>query len=836
VNEAIRQLEALQDTRRLTFAQAQALAALREMQRNSTEYVTQAAEVYATEARVNQRAVDIRQSLIESNDSIRQSTIDLNTAYAETQSTITSIINNQALSADEKAAQLAQVQSEARAQASRFRARLEQIRREQLQTGAAEQEVDRAIAATDFAQMVSRLEAVADNNVAGLSPDTATALRGSLRRRIELLERRRGNARTARSSVEAQIALIDEQEALERQLYEAENATQTDTEDFRQGLLDLEQKFALMREDVATRSAQAAGRVVDRVGRLAAEYARQDANEARRAVDRLIDRAENDTSTLEEIEQSREAFSDALAEYRDAEIARFIAEFRASPAADEPGGLELFQRRYSEFVENLDAQLTETARTFIDAYTEKLDRIVELSVNLANRQPLGQSLDQIRAAYAQQSDAAEAIIRSLPGNLARQAAEVDADVFRARAEVERNFVDAVDRATSAFYDGVTHSADRFVSRFEAAARSLDNRFNRGRVTDIDRRIAGDRVSEARESTLPGIVEAAQQREAAFLDIVTNRARLAEAAIRDYNEALERAGGNEQDPAVLAALERKTEATERLAEATAAAEAATDDLTQAQNELVAATAQHDPASLADQFKAATQQWLENSGALLSASQQFSQGIGSVYSATRDGMKGLIKDVVTGTKSIEDAFRDMGISILESMLDLAAEMLANAAIKWMLETLMSTFGGGYSTSSTGTPVPKGASGGLVGAAGLMTGSSTILRRMIGGGGNPNRDSMLAFVQPGEFLMRQSAVNFIGEDRLAALNAMGNRRISSSGPVGAIGAVPRDTVNVYVVSPDQKPASLSKKDVLVIVSEDMATGGQTKKLVKAIQTGQV
>jgi hypothetical protein len=40
----------------------------------------------------------------------------------------------------------------------------------------------------------------------------------------------------------------------------------------------------------------------------------------------------------------------------------------------------------------------------------------------------------------------------------------------------------------------------------------------------------------------------------------------------------------------------------------------------------------------------------------------------------------------------------------------------------------------------------------------------------------------------------------------------------------------VNVYVVSPENKP-SLSARDVLVVIGEDIAKNGSTAKLIKSI-----
>lgn len=92
------------------------------------------------------------------------------------------------------------------------------------------------------------------------------------------------------------------------------------------------------------------------------------------------------------------------------------------------------------------------------------------------------------------------------------------------------------------------------------------------------------------------------------------------------------------------------------------------------------------------------------------------------------------------------------------------------------------------------------------------------------------------PGEAVLRQSAVQMMGEDKINRLNAAGNRRASAVPSLGQTMAERKpDTTNVYVVAPEHKP-SLGKNDVLMIMQEDMLTGGQSKRLVKATARGQV
>jgi TP901 family phage tail tape measure protein len=204
--------------------------------------------------------------------------------------------------------------------------------------------------------------------------------------------------------------------------------------------------------------------------------------------------------------------------------------------------------------------------------------------------------------------------------------------------------------------------------------------------------------------------------------------------------------------------------------------------------------------------------------------------------RAAFKSFVTDTVTGTKSIGDAFKDMARSIIESMLDittdkLAAQMFgmvsgsfggvglvggtAGQSSRGFFDILGSALGGSYGPGFNGGGIVKANSGAYIG-----------------------RDNQLVMAQEGEGILRRGAMELLGRDNFSQLNAMGNRQISAASAnmtgynqPAAGGPV---VTNVYVVSPDQKP-SLTKNDVVVIITEDLAKGGSTKKLVKSIVSGQ-
>lgn len=202
-----------------------------------------------------------------------------------------------------------------------------------------------------------------------------------------------------------------------------------------------------------------------------------------------------------------------------------------------------------------------------------------------------------------------------------------------------------------------------------------------------------------------------------------------------------------------------------------------------------------------------------------------GLGSVLGSLTGQLGNAFAAVATGTKSVKEAFKDMSASVIKAMLDILAQALAMQAINGV----MSFFGPGVIGAGVAT-------GGLIVPGGVQR-----VRGMAGGGrvtgGTPNRDSVPTMLMPGEFVLRKSAVEAVGTDYLHSLNAATNSVVSSSSPKMPQ-QQPKESgvVNVWVVSPDQKPSGLGPKDVVVVVADDINRGGTLKKLIKSVQTGQV
>lgn len=197
--------------------------------------------------------------------------------------------------------------------------------------------------------------------------------------------------------------------------------------------------------------------------------------------------------------------------------------------------------------------------------------------------------------------------------------------------------------------------------------------------------------------------------------------------------------------------------------------------------------------------------------------------------RSSMSSFIVDVTNGTKSISEGFKDMGISILQSLQKMAADRAASEFFGLIL--------GGIGQGVVGANGPQQPSG-LAGLLGFNNGGIIPQRAALGFGIN-TRDSVPILARPGEYVLRNSAVQAIGKDNLDTINAMGNRRRSSSSSAvsggSSEGGAGNNVVNVYVVAEENMPA-ITEKDVIATISKDLRNGGGTARLVKSIGQGKI
>lgn len=221
-------------------------------------------------------------------------------------------------------------------------------------------------------------------------------------------------------------------------------------------------------------------------------------------------------------------------------------------------------------------------------------------------------------------------------------------------------------------------------------------------------------------------------------------------------------------------------------------------------------------------------------------ELQDGLYQTLQNSRGYLTQFFTDVSSGAKSVGDAFRDMAISVVKALLDIAAQQLAIQIFK----SVIGAFAGSYGGTQAAAPVEEASFNATVTAAsgGYINRWGKLQRFASGGtvmGGTPGRDSVPAMLMPGEFVLKRSAVDALGVDFLQDLNQQGNAVVSTSqnqmskGP--QLGGSGGGVVNVWIVSKDQQPPP-GPRDIIAVVTDDISRGGQVKKLIKQVQTGAV
>lgn len=207
----------------------------------------------------------------------------------------------------------------------------------------------------------------------------------------------------------------------------------------------------------------------------------------------------------------------------------------------------------------------------------------------------------------------------------------------------------------------------------------------------------------------------------------------------------------------------------------------------------------------------------------------EGLKGVLDNLLGGFGQLFTDMVSGVKSAKQAFKDFAISVVQSLLKVIAKLIAIKILKAILEPIAGGSGKLAGFAQEGLDFLSNKEGGRV-------------QRKAGGGrvgGNLARDSVPHFLMPDEYVLRASAAKAIGFDKLNQINAMGNTSIAgaSNSPMMPAPTTPMESgsVNVYVVSPDQKPVP-GPRDIIAIMDDHISRGGSTKKLIKSVSMGEL
>ena len=263
----------------------------------------------------------------------------------------------------------------------------------------------------------------------------------------------------------------------------------------------------------------------------------------------------------------------------------------------------------------------------------------------------------------------------------------------------------------------------------------------------------------------------------------------------------------------------------------------------------AEAKKDPTTIGEAFTGGWNKFADSEGFGKPMLTMFRDNLPSAFSAAKSSFAQFGSDVMMRTKSISQAFQDMATSILKAVAQMAMNQLAAGILGGVLKMVGGMGGGGSQAENSAGAYGAGSfeyntsampGGGGNASLNSFNWNGGLIRRAVGGmTPSMTRDSVPILAAPGEFIMRQSAVDLIGADTLSNLNAQGNRRVSQSAPANANQSNDNKTpnvTNVWIVTPDQQPAGLGANDVLAIISKDVMQGGSTKKLIKSVVSGSI
>ncbi len=214
-------------------------------------------------------------------------------------------------------------------------------------------------------------------------------------------------------------------------------------------------------------------------------------------------------------------------------------------------------------------------------------------------------------------------------------------------------------------------------------------------------------------------------------------------------------------------------------------------------------------------------LDATGGLVDETRQARKLITSELAVIGSGFDNLWTNLFSGSMKAGDALKKFATDVLGGLMSNLSKSLTNSLFAGLFGDGTKT-GGGLLSELFGGIVGK-ANGGFIRAA--------------NGFGVANRDSVPAMLMPGEFVLRKSAVDAIGKDKLEEVNALGGQVVSRAPKVepGQIGGSASANANVYVVAPDQAPIP-GPDDIVHAIADNMQKKGTITKLVKAVTAGRL
>lgn len=211
---------------------------------------------------------------------------------------------------------------------------------------------------------------------------------------------------------------------------------------------------------------------------------------------------------------------------------------------------------------------------------------------------------------------------------------------------------------------------------------------------------------------------------------------------------------------------------------------------------------------------------------------------VVNGLGDSLGNVFAGILDGTQKGSKAFKAMGHAIFSDMTQLASKMLANQLLASLFSSIggaMTSMGGAQAQAAGAAPAPAKWNGGEI-YGGAYAGGGEITTGM------KTRDSTYIKAAKGEFVVRSEAVDAVGVDTLKTINNLNKNTVKNSAALQSSATearplfAPQLTSSVYLLDKTTPPPSMGANEVLAVITDDMVRKGQTRTLIKQIQTGQL
>lgn len=200
---------------------------------------------------------------------------------------------------------------------------------------------------------------------------------------------------------------------------------------------------------------------------------------------------------------------------------------------------------------------------------------------------------------------------------------------------------------------------------------------------------------------------------------------------------------------------------------------------------------------------------------------------------DNFTDAVTQFANSEKSFSESLRDFVVNTLRDIGNWLIQLGIKAVIYSAMEKMFPEF---FATLQGFGLVGQAVGVGVKGGSDIKNASDTT--KAAGGmirGGIANRDSVNARLMPGEYVLKKSAVDYLGENFLNSLNHNTEQTLNAITPeVGVMGDNGgQSVVNVWVVSKEEQ-AGMGPNDVIATITKDIRTGGTTRQLIKSVIAG--